>query len=130
MNDVLFSHMTAAAIAAYIINKLQAAKQLPWITAHSDGINRTLRLVSSFIATAGITYTWDHNAHQLVINGLSLTAILFALYHVFGQYALTHVFGTAFTLAKAQSVPVGVGAAPAVLVTPVQDKPVTTDPKV
>ena len=127
MNEsVLFSHMTAAAIAAYIINRLQAAKSLPWITAHSDGINRAFRLAASAIASAGIGYTWDPNLHALTITGLSLTTIIYGAYHVFGQYALTHVFGTAFTLSKAQSTPI-VGAAPAVLVSPVQDKPV--DPK-
>lgn len=91
MNEsIVFSHVSAAAVSAYIISLMQKAEFIPWVQAHKEDINRRLRLAAAALSTAGISYTWNGTAHQLIINGITLSAVIVVIYHFIGQYALTH----------------------------------------
>ena len=96
----LQTQLGAAAASAYIIILLQKVKQLPWITAHSTGINRGIRLFFSFIAAIGVDAKWNSVEHSLLITGLSLTAVLMAGWHWFQQYAFTHMSGGLINMAS------------------------------
>ena len=98
VNSLLTSQIAAAAACSYILNLLQKSPKLPWITAHSAGINTAIRIVLSGMATLGITYAWAPSmggGHTLTFTIPSGAAVIAAGWHWFSQFALTHLAGTA-----------------------------------
>lgn len=100
-NNLALTSITSGAACAYIIQMLQNAKSLPWITAHTDGINRTIRLAASGIATLGISFAWSAapgDMHTLTFMIPSGGVILHGAFHWFGQYALQHGWGKVLSI--------------------------------
>jgi hypothetical protein len=87
------TQFTAAALVEFLLRFLQKWSKTPWITDHTTGITLACRAVLAFVATLGITWKYSGDTHELIIGGLSLVAILTALWHFAGQFATQHVFG-------------------------------------
>lgn len=94
VSTIFFTQITSGAAAAYILQLLQQWKALPWITAHTTKINIAVRLLFSFAAALGISWTWapgsTHGAHLLTVAIPSAADLLHGTWHWFGQYALQH----------------------------------------
>jgi hypothetical protein len=81
-----------AAAAAYVLAWANRSKYFPWVTMETHRLNLILQLVLSFLATLGISFTWDPVAHTLLIAGLSIKVISAGFAHWFQQFALQHGF--------------------------------------
>lgn len=115
INSLLTSQIAAAAACSYIINLLQKSPKLPWITAHTAGINTVVRIILSGMATLGISYAWAPAAgggHTLTFTLPSLAAGVAAGWHWFSQFALTHLAGTALEQKSAPAPPPAPAPAP------------------
>ena len=98
VTSLLTSQIAAAAACSYILNLLQKSPKLPWVTAHTKGINAGIRIVLSGMATLGITYAWTPNlggGHTLILTIPSAVVLVHAGWQWFSQFALTHLAGTA-----------------------------------
>ena len=82
---LIFSHLTVSGTAVWLIQK---AKSIPWLVAHMQKFQRMWAIVASFLASAGIHYTWNSAEHTLVITGLTLTGVLTFLWHWLNQFVL------------------------------------------
>lgn len=105
ISTLIFTQLTSGAACAYILQLLQQWKALPWITAHTKGINAFVRLLMSGVAALGISWTWadaSANGHVLTIAIPSSVALLHAAWHWFGQYALQHGWWKIFQLETPQ----------------------------
>lgn len=96
-DNILFSHLTSAAIFAYVLQLLQRWEKLPWVTAHTAWVNIGLRALFSFAANVGIGWVW--NGHLAWNTGASVTItipglaiVAHGLYHLMGQFGLQHGF--------------------------------------
>lgn len=59
-------------IVVWILQQLKKAAWLPWLTQHTDILNRLLSVLLGSIAAAGIVWTFDPTAGTLVVHGLTL----------------------------------------------------------
>lgn len=95
---ILSSQLGAAAGCAYFINLLQRWSKTPWITEHTEGINRGFRAALALATTIGIGWAWAPSiagAHVLSITIPSVADLMHGSWHWFCQYAFTHVVGSA-----------------------------------
>lgn len=83
-------NLAAAAIITFAINILKNSSWFPWLSVETEKLNRLAAILLSGIATVGIHVSFDSNAHQLLITGLSLTTIAVGLYHWLVQFVYTH----------------------------------------
>lgn len=105
--NLLFSQITAGAALAYVLRLVQRWEKLPWITQHTQGITVLARLLLSFVATLGISWTWsagDKAGHVLAIAIPSWTVLAHGLWHWFGQYALQHGWGQVLNIGTLQKI--------------------------
>jgi hypothetical protein len=105
--DPILTTVTAAAGCAYFMQLLQKAKSLPWITAHTTGINVALRAVLSLAATVGIGHAWTPSAGGggvFMVTVPPAMVILNGLWHWFGQFAVQHGFGQLLSVGTLKSV--------------------------
>jgi len=85
-HNVLADQITLAAMAVAFIEWLKGRAWFPWITAHTDQLNRMLSAFLAAGAAVGITVSWDPEAHALTIAGLTLIGILTAGYAWLKQF--------------------------------------------
>lgn len=94
---LLTSQLGGAALCAYVLNHLQKSEYAPWITAHTDAINRSVRAALAFVTTVGISYVWAPGTiagtHVLTLTIPSWPDLGHGTWHWFVQYAMTHVVG-------------------------------------
>jgi hypothetical protein len=93
---LLSTQIGAAAVSAYAIQLLQRWSKAPWITEHTKGINVAARLVTSVVATLGVSWAWgdiSNGGHTLLITIPSAVDLLHAAWHIFVQYAIQHGWG-------------------------------------
>lgn len=83
-------NVAAAAIISFLISTLKQASWFPWLSTETAKVNRFLAIVLSGVATLGIHFSFNAQAHQLLIDGLSATTIAVGLYHWFVQFVYTH----------------------------------------
>ena len=99
------TQLSAAMACGYILFLLQKSKAVPWVTAHTAGINAAIRAVLSAAATLGITFQWLPADHALVIGNLSAAVILHGLWHWFSQYAAAQGFEKLLYVVPGQTAP-------------------------
>jgi hypothetical protein len=88
--EILGSQVTAAAVVSFLIAFLKKQSWFPWLTAETDKANRIVAIILSGAASVGIHATFNHEAGQLVITGLTLASIATFAWHWIQQFALTH----------------------------------------
>ena len=87
--DLLTPLSTGAGIALivpHIIEWLKKSKYVGWITPATDLLSRLLSLGVAAATTAGITFSFDANAGQAVITGLTFSGVVAFLFQLFSQY--------------------------------------------
>ena len=80
------------------MNALKNWKKLPFITQHSDAINRIVRAVTSFVSVVGITFVWSGTAGTLTITGLHAAGIFAGAAHWFSTYAIQQGWENVFSI--------------------------------
>lgn len=102
VSSLIFTQLTSGAACAYLLQLLQKWRKLPWITEHTDGINRFVRVAMSFGTALGISWVWapavTDGGHMLEIAIPSGIVLVHGLWHVFGQYALQHGWSKLFQI--------------------------------
>jgi hypothetical protein len=58
-SNIVMTQITAAGIVIGVINWFKNSPYFPWFTAEKKNLLRTAAVVGSFLATAGIHYTWN-----------------------------------------------------------------------
>jgi hypothetical protein len=94
--SMLSTQIGAAAVCAYAIQLAQKWSKLPWITAHTQGINMAARAITSGVAALGVSWAWGDIAgggHTLSFMIPSGATILGGLWHWFVQFAVQHGWG-------------------------------------
>lgn len=94
--DPLLTTITAGAGCAFILQVLQKAKNIPWITEHTHGINIAMKAMLSFFSTLGISHAWSPAAAGggvLTFDIPAASVLLIGIWHWFGQFAIMHGFG-------------------------------------
>lgn len=94
--SVVATQFGGAAACAYLLNIIQQWNKVPWITEHTQGINRIVRAVLALVATIGISWAWSSGvagSHILQITIPSGHDLIFGAWHWFTQYAMTQVAG-------------------------------------
>jgi hypothetical protein len=105
--DPILTTVTAGAGCAFIVQLLQKAKQVPWITEHTTAINIALKASLSFFATLGISHAWNPSAGgggQLTFDIPSMSVLMIGLWHWFGQFAVMHGFGQLLGVGTVKSI--------------------------
>jgi len=84
------SQIKVGGFSAWIIEELKQSKlpALSWISANTPWVTRFVALGSATLTQIGIHMTFSGST--LVIEGLSLTAVLTAVYSIASQYLLQH----------------------------------------
>ena len=90
MEDQLISQFTASGIAVWLIQKIKAAKWLPFITDETNGFNRTLAALLATLSTVGIVFTYDP-AGALTITGLTLANGVMLAWKVAGSLVMQEI---------------------------------------
>jgi hypothetical protein len=91
--NILFTHLTSAALFGYLMNKAMTWEKIPWINYHTQKLNSILRLALSGLTTLGIHWTWGgtwSTGRQVMIVIPALAVIGHALFQWLGQYAMQH----------------------------------------
>jgi hypothetical protein len=57
-SNIVMTQITAAGIVIGVINWFKNSPYFPWFTAEKKNLLRTAAVVGSFLATAGLHYTW------------------------------------------------------------------------
>ena len=96
-DNILFSHLTSAAIFAYALQLLQRSEKLPWVTQHTAWVNIGLRALFSLAANLGISWVWNGHLDwtagaSVTITIPALTVLAHGVYHLVGQFGLQHGF--------------------------------------
>lgn len=73
--NVVVTQATIGLICSFLLARLKAAAWIPWINAHSAGINHMILLLTSAAGAVGVHAAWSASAHSLTITGLDLAAI-------------------------------------------------------
>jgi hypothetical protein len=92
-SNLMFTHLTSAAICAYVLQLLQQWKALPWITAHTTWLNVALRALLSGASAVGIHSAWTGTSAtgwQIVIGIPAASVLAHGLFEWVGQYSLQH----------------------------------------
>jgi hypothetical protein len=79
--NVVITQITTGALTVAFINWLKSSSVFPWITAERKTLLRVIAGVLAGVKAIGITYTWNPDAHTLVIGGLTLATILGGTWH-------------------------------------------------
>lgn len=87
VNDFM-STIAASTLAVSVIQWLKNTKLIPFINAHSAGVNRTLSWLIAFASGAGIHYTFSGDSGVLTITGLSAGVIIHTATITCKQYAV------------------------------------------
>jgi hypothetical protein len=93
--NILYTHLTAAALFGYVMNKLMNWNKVPWINYHTQKLNAWLRAGLSFLTTIGIHWTWGgtwSTGRTMAITIPALAVLGNAAFQWAGQYAMQHGF--------------------------------------
>lgn len=88
--EVLSSQVTAAAVVSFLIAFLKKQAWFPLLTSETEKLNRLAAVVLSGLAALGISVSFNHEAGQLIVSGLTASTIVTGLWHWLQQFALTH----------------------------------------
>ena len=100
--NLFFTHVTAGAACAYLLDLTKRSKKIPWVNDYSKQLNRLIRIALSGFATLGITWAWSSGStagsHVLTIVIPPAVVIMHGSWIWFGQYALQHGWGQVLAL--------------------------------
>ena len=85
------AHLTLGAVAVYAIEHAKSSGLVPWMTADTKTLNRLVNLITAFITSIGIGYTYDATAGTLVVSGLTLSSLALGLWELTKQYVVQQV---------------------------------------
>ena len=71
MEQQVISQVVAAWIVTQLVQMLKKWRDIPWMTARTDSINRVVGAVMAFFASVGIAFSFDAEAGTLLITGLT-----------------------------------------------------------
>lgn len=80
LHSEVASMLTLNGVIAMVVSFIERSKYFPWIQKESMRLKRGVAYVLAAGAAVGVHATFDHSAGTLIITGLSLTAILTALW--------------------------------------------------
>ena len=92
MNDTinLFGQQVPIALVlVFLQNWLKQQRWFPLLTYQSTRMNHLFSIAATGLATIGIGFTFNHDAHTLTITGLQMSTIAAGVWHWLGQYAVT-----------------------------------------
>lgn len=103
----LLSQVTSAAIVVYLLQWLKKTKLVTFITVETTTLNRMIAAIGAAIAAFGIHWTYDASVAggQLVITGLSFSALAHGAWHWANQFALQQLAYDAATSKAVASPP-------------------------
>jgi len=93
-SDLLFTHVTAAAVFVMVLQTLKKAEWFPWIQETGQTwLKRATSIAYAVGAHTGITAVWNPSSHGAGWHTLTFTipsgmVILTTLWHMTGQYSL------------------------------------------
>jgi len=90
-HDTLHATLAANAVSVFLIEKLKAAKNIPWIHQHSSQLNRMVAIATSGLAAVGVHFTFNAGDGTLLITGISMAGIVGAAWHWVQSFALQEV---------------------------------------
>lgn len=99
--NIVYTHLTSAAIFAYLLSYIQQWGKIPWVTRDTKRLNAALRLAMAGIATLGIHLTWAGSASAGWSGTWSVPPILVMTHTAFawfGQYAVQHGWEKVFNI--------------------------------
>lgn len=89
---VFSDQITSGLIIVWLMEKLKKASWLPWLSQHTDGLNRVMSVFMGSVAAAGIVWTYDPTGGVLTVQGLTLVNGLTFLWIVAKQYVFQEAF--------------------------------------
>jgi hypothetical protein len=93
--SVLADQVTAAGLSAWLIQRLKASRQIPFINEHSDWINRVLSLGFALATTLGMHFAWhsdvSHGGGVLLIGLPPMSEFLSGVWRTAGSFVMQQV---------------------------------------
>jgi hypothetical protein len=99
--NILYTHLTAGALFAYLLAHVQQWNKIPWITKDTAKMNAAIRLGLAALANLGIHWTWSGTwtaGRTLMIAIPSLSVLGHAAFNLAGQYATQHGWEKVFNI--------------------------------
>lgn len=99
--NILYTHLTAGAIFAYLLSHLQQWGKVPWIRNDTVKLNAGIRLGLAVIANVGIHWTWSGSweaGRIITISIPAMSVLIHALFNLAGQYATQHGWEKVFNI--------------------------------
>jgi hypothetical protein len=94
--DSLISNQVGVSVAVvYLIQLLKSSPWFPWITQHTDQLNRWISVIAAFATSVGFQFAFTGSAvagGTLVVQIPALTVILSVLLHSLGQVGIQESF--------------------------------------
>jgi hypothetical protein len=93
-NSIVLSHISSAAMLAYLMDFLQRTDRIPWITRDTTKLNTAIRIVLALFGNAGVHWAWGGtwvSGRTLMISIPALAAILHWASASIGQYFMQHM---------------------------------------
>jgi hypothetical protein len=94
--DSLISNQVGVSVAVvYLIQLLKSSPWFPWITQHTDQLNRWISVIAAFATSVGFQFAFTGSAAAggtLVVQIPALTVILSVLLHSLGQVGIQESF--------------------------------------
>lgn len=87
----ILDHVTAGAIVVYLIEWMKRSGWCTWLTMDTKALNRITSGLMAAIAVLGITWQYEPTNGDLVIHGLTASAIAAALWEVAKQVCVQQV---------------------------------------
>ena len=91
MEQQVLSQVVMAWVVTQAIQRLKRWKDLPWMTARTDTVNRIVGIILAFFASLGIMFTFDPEAGTLVVSGLTLSTVLAGVWTWVQQVVLQQI---------------------------------------
>jgi hypothetical protein len=82
------SQVTASATVVMLVQWLKTTKLVPFINAHSAGVNRVVAWAMATGTALGLHIAFDSSTHTLVVTGLSAAVILHGAWDVVQNIAM------------------------------------------
>lgn len=87
--SIAATHATATLLTVGGIQWLKKIKALTFVQAGTKFVSRAISLVTAFLVSAGIHYTWVPNSdgtHDFGLSHVSFYVLVIGLFHVMGQF--------------------------------------------
>ena len=76
MHEQFTDQLSARAVIVFILQWLKNQSWFPWLSEKTDNLNRSVAVILSGLAAAGIHMTFDTEAGTLTVTGLTLATVV------------------------------------------------------